>query len=205
MSAAQQSEYKGWIGTYTGQAFPVMNPEAHKINIHDIAHALSNSCRWTGHVRRFYSVAQHSVLVAKWLKNRDYDEETQLLGLLHDASEAYISDISRPVKEHLANYGAIESRLMEVILARYKMPALWIAIKVADDALLVTEWRDLMRKANRPWDYTPKAPATIAHINPWGPRCAEFMFLWTYGRLTGTLVETMKEWAVWQWRDFIRA
>lgn len=205
MSAIKESEYKGWIATYTGKAFSVMSPDATRISIHDIAHALSNSCRWTGHVRRFYSVAQHSVLVAKWLKDNGHNEETQLLGLLHDASEAYISDISRPVKEHLANYGTIEAALMKVILAKYDMPELWSAIKVADDALLVTEWRDLMRKADRKWDYIPKAPATKARIRPWGQRNAEFQFLLVYGNLTDTLVETMKTWAAWQWKDFIRA
>lgn len=206
MSAAE-SEYKGWIGTYTGKAFSVMHPEMSQadITIYDIAHSLALSCRWTGHVRRHYSVAQHSVLVSKWLKQHDWDATTQLLGLMHDASEAYISDVSRPVKEELANYKEIEGRLMDVILSRFNLPQMIEAIKVADDALLVTEWRDLMRRNARKWDYKPKAPAQVERISPWWPSRAEFQFLWTYGKLTGTLLPTMTGWLAWQWKDFCRA
>lgn len=205
--SATNSQYKGWIGTYTGKAFSVMHPEMSKadINIYDIAHALALACRWTGHVRRHYSVAQHSVLVAKWLEENGYDRTTQKLGLFHDASEAYISDISRPVKEELSNYKQIEERLMAVILEKYNLPALWSAIKIADDALLVTEWRDLMRAGPRKWDYQPKAGAQKKTIRPWWPTRAEFQFLWTYGVLTGTLLPTLMGWAGWKWKDFIRA
>jgi hypothetical protein len=205
--SAVESQYKGWIGTYTGKAFSVMNPEVSRadINIYDIAHSLAMCCRWTGHVRRHYSVAQHSVLVARWLKRHGHGTTTQLLGLLHDSPETYIQDLSRPVKEELPDYKVIENRLMDAILARFGLPGMREVIKTADDALLVTEWRDLMRRNPRKWDYIPKAPAQVERISRWWPCRAEFQFLWTYGKLTGTLWPTMKGWLGWQWKDFCRA
>jgi len=206
MSAAE-SEYRGWIGTYTGKAFSVMHPEISRgdITIYDIAHSLAMSCRWTGHTRKHYSVAQHSVLVSRWLERHGWDAKIQMLGLMHDASEAYMADVSRPVKEELANYKAIESRLMAAILAWFGLPEMQEVIKTADDALLITEWRDLMRRNPRKWDYVPEAPAQVERISPWWPCRAEFQFLWTYGKLTGTLWPTMKGWLGWQWKDFCRA
>src|SRR5574342_1090607 len=84
----------GSIITYTGRLFWPLSPRLEDINILDICHALSNQTRFTGHTREFYSVAQHSCLVSDLLP-----EKFKLDGLLHDASEAYLMDLARPVKE----------------------------------------------------------------------------------------------------------
>src|SRR5271165_7548492 len=84
-----------WIQTYTGRVMYPLDPRPEEINIIDIAHALSNLCRFTGHVRTFYSVAEHSVRVSQHCDPKD-----ALWGLLHDASEAYLADMSRPMKRY---------------------------------------------------------------------------------------------------------
>ncbi len=83
-----------WKQTYTGKRVNLEDPQPNQICIEDIAHALSNLCRFNGHVNQFYSVAQHSVLVADLLEDR-----LKIYGLLHDAHEAYIGDIISPVKQ----------------------------------------------------------------------------------------------------------
>src|SRR5271165_4859950 len=86
-------EPTGWIQTYTGKKFFPMDPKPEDICIEDIAHSLSMICRFTGHSREFYSVAQHSVYVSELCS-----EQWMLHGLLHDAEEAYTNDLARPIK-----------------------------------------------------------------------------------------------------------
>lgn len=85
--------------TFNGHAFDIFDPDTWVFDIEDIAQALSTTCRFGGHVN-FYSVAEHSVRVANMLKEWGFDASTQLIGLLHDAVEAYIGDIVRPIKKH---------------------------------------------------------------------------------------------------------
>ena len=104
------------IRTFSGKMINPLNPDSSQINLKDIAHALSNICRFTGHVRRFYSVAQHCVLVSSncYLDNA-------LAGLLHDASEAYLCDIASPVKHQpeFTSYRIAETRLQNMIYKKY--------------------------------------------------------------------------------------
>jgi hypothetical protein len=92
-----------WIQTYSGRQFWPLDPRVEDVHLEDIAHALSNVCRYTGHVREFYSVAEHSVHVS-W----SCEPEDALWGLLHDASEAYLADMARPVKQNMPVYVAAE-------------------------------------------------------------------------------------------------
>jgi len=85
-----------FLPTCSGRRVHLLNPSPDEIAIEDIAHALSHACRFAGHVPSYYSVAQHSVLVSELL-----DERTALWGLLHDASEAYLHDLTRPLKRAL--------------------------------------------------------------------------------------------------------
>lgn len=168
----------GVIVTYTGKLVEPLNPDPETICIEDVAHALANSCRFTGHVRSFYSVAQHSVLVAELLP-----APLRLVGLLHDASEAYLSDISRPVKRQPqfgTFYGEAEERLMLAVAERFGFD--WPPdelVHLADDVLLRSEQRDLMPDLLRvPGDdYLPFS------IFPLPPDRAERAFLHAYSEL----------------------
>ena len=103
------------IMTCTKKMFDPLHPNRELIDIEDIAHALSMLCRANGHFRSFYSVAQHSINCMQEAKARGYCERLQLACLLHDASEAYLSDVTRPVKAELPQYKEIEEPLQQTI------------------------------------------------------------------------------------------
>lgn len=174
----------GWIQTATGRAFWPMDPRAEEIDILDVAHGLSNLCRWTGAVREFYSVAEHSVRVSLACDPKD-----ALWGLLHDASEAYLSDIARPTKHDPAMkpYRLMEERVMMEVckafaLTPYVTPA---SVKHADQVLLVTEHRDLMLPSPRNDADLPPVSALKDHIDePWTPLLARSAFMARYRQLT---------------------
>ena len=107
------------IRTYTGIMFDPLNPDPDLINLGGISHALSLLCRANGHFRNFYSVAQHSVNCMEEAKIRGYSRRVQLACLLHDASEAYLSDVTRPVKQEIPKYLEIEKPLQEAIWKKY--------------------------------------------------------------------------------------
>ena len=104
-----------FITTYTKKYFDPLNVDESLLDIKDIAHALSLICRGNGHVQHFYSVAQHSLACAKEAKVRGYEKEIILGCLLHDASEAYLSDVTRPIKQELTYYLEVEDVLQNVI------------------------------------------------------------------------------------------
>lgn len=139
------------MNTFSGKRFDPMNITAEDICTEDIAHALSLLCRGGGHLAHFYSVGQHSLNCAKEAKARGWSERLQLACLLHDASEAYISDIIRPVKVYLTNYLEIEEKIMGKIWEKYGLDDLseeerrkWKAI---DDDILAFELKALMSGA----------------------------------------------------------
>lgn len=170
-----------WIQTYSGRQFWPLAPAPEDVFIEDIAHALSNICRYAGHCRSFYSVAQHSVLVAL-----NCPPEHQLAGLLHDAAEAYIIDMPRPIKhdESMKAYREIEKNLEAVIFDKFGLPnPLPLIVKRIDDALLTTERRDLMATPPIPWASCHEAPLP-EKIEPWSPEFAEKRFLYCYRSLT---------------------
>lgn len=131
------------IRTFTGKYVNVFEPDPETICIEDIAHALSMQCRFGGHLPVFFSVAQHSVMVCN-----EFDEfkpELRLTALMHDATEAYLLDIPRPIKLRLANYKALENSLMVVIANKFgfKWPTDQV-IKKVDAFQLQREWDQLM-------------------------------------------------------------
>lgn len=107
------------ITTYSGIRMNPVQPREEDIEIKDIAHALSLVCRGGGHVTHFYSVAQHCLACAEEAKARGCSLRIQLGALLHDGSEAYMSDLVRPVKEQIPQYRIIENRLIDTIWAKY--------------------------------------------------------------------------------------
>lgn len=136
------------IKTYTGVMFDPVHPESELIDILDIAHALSMLCRANGHFRSFYSVGQHCINCAQEAKARGYSERVQLACLLHDASEAYLSDVTRPVKQELPKYLEIEKPLQEAIWRKYLGEELTeeenFQVFEIDDEMLYYEFKELM-------------------------------------------------------------
>lgn len=110
-----------WLRTFTGKRFDPLVPRYEDICIEDIAHSLSNMCRFAGHTSRFYGVAQHSVYVSAIMGGYGMDRRAQLVGLLHDASEAYLVDVPRPVKitPQFEFYRSLEHHLEEMIYAKF--------------------------------------------------------------------------------------
>ena len=108
-----------YITTYTGKHFDPTCPEREKIDVRDIAHALSLTCRGNGHVKTFFSVGQHCVHCALEAQARGYSRRLILACLLHDASECYMSDVPRPVKATMPQYKAVEERLLEQVYIKY--------------------------------------------------------------------------------------
>lgn len=107
------------ITTYTGKHFDPVKPDKNTIDIRDIAHALSLTCRGNGHVKNFFSVGQHCVYCAKEAEARGYSRRVILGCLLHDASEAYMSDVPRPFKEMLTEYQKLEDKLIDLIYEHF--------------------------------------------------------------------------------------
>lgn len=109
----------GYITTYTGKRIDPLEPNVDCLDIRDIAHALSLTCRGNGHVKHFFSVGQHCVSCAKEAVARGYSNRVVLACLLHDASEAYMSDVPRPFKEVLMEYVVAEERLIDFIYEHF--------------------------------------------------------------------------------------
>jgi hypothetical protein len=126
----------------SGAYFDLLNPDPATVRVEDIAAALSRLCRFTGHCRRFYSVAQHSTLVSRLVP-----PELARWGLYHDAAEAYLGDVASPLKRLLPDYKAIEHRVEEAVFAALglygPMPP---EVKRADLVALAAEKHDLL-----PW------------------------------------------------------
>lgn len=170
------------ILTYSGRYFDFLNPELNDYNIRDIAHALSNVCRFAGHTREFYSVAQHSVLVSRVaLSQATHVSEIPnvgIAGLLHDATEAYLGDITRPLKQLLPDYKVIERRVEAALFAAFLVPnPLPKIVKHADLVMLATEQRDLMPPHDDEWTLIKGIEPMPEVINPWHPEKAEREFL----------------------------
>ena len=165
---------KCWLQTYSGGCFDPIEPDPATIVLEDIAHALSNQCRFSGHCSTFYSVAQHSLLCSCAV-----DASVAAWGLLHDASEAYLVDLPRPLKRYTqlgVHYENIEGAVMGAICRRFGLHVVMPeAVRDADRRLLATEQRDLMAPPPRPWEPMP-APFS-AKILPVGPEAAKALFL----------------------------
>lgn len=136
------------ITTYTGVSFDPVHPRAEDIRIEDIAHALSLICRGNGHVKTFFSVGQHCIHCAEEAIARGHSPRVALACLLHDASEAYMSDVPRPFKPYLAEYRGFEDALMAVVYEKYLGEPLtaeeMAQLQKIDDDMLWYNLRDLL-------------------------------------------------------------
>jgi hypothetical protein len=166
-------ERKGdWIQTYTGKKFWPLDPIREDIDIADIAHALSNQCRFAGHCMHFYSVAEHCVHVSKVLPH-----EFALAGLLHDAAEAYLVDVPRPIKPFLKEYAGFEEVLITHIFARFNVSKSFNSKEIinADEAVLSAESYQVM--SCPPVDWGISVPPADIKVQFWTPKKAEQNFL----------------------------
>lgn len=183
----RDNENGNWIATYSGAWIEPLNPDPQRILIEDIAHSLAMQCRFTGHTSKFYSTAQHSVHVSEIVPS-----EFALWGLLHDASEAYVSDVARPIKHANAEFGEVY-RAVEEVLAKavaIKFNLVWPEppeVKVADKMMLRAEQRDLMANDPNPGNIWEKA------VLPWGPEKAERKFMERYLELTEVAIEELRD------------
>lgn len=188
-----------WILTRSGRKFDLANPTADMVDPTDIAHSLSMQCRFNGHTSSFYSVAQHSYLVADLVP-----AEHQLAALLHDATEAYVGDLVRPLKEGMylyygnigvaCVYAATEERVWQTICQRFDLdPILPDCVKHADLAALATEKRDLMPSHPEPWPCLDGIQPHAGRIDPWQPSYAAIHY---HARLLQLLSTTHRRRAV---------
>lgn len=173
-----QPRHGDFMQTATGRKFWPLDPKPDEVFIEDIAHSLSLQCRYAGHCLRFYSVAEHSVLMARKLRWEGVD--VALWALLHDASEAYLVDVPRPVKPFLAGYKAAEAKVMAAICDRYslarEMPAV---VHDADNRIIADE---LVNLVPMEWHGRHDSPLGV-RLRYWTPEEAEIEFLATFEAL----------------------
>lgn len=171
-----------WIQTYSGRKFNPLNPVGDAIVIQDISHALSMQCRFSGHTNEFYSVAQHCVGVSYIC-----DAQDALWGLLHDAAEAYLVDIPRPLKHSgkMAEYIEFENKMQYAICERFGLPITEPeSVKKADKIMLATEARDLMSPLHKEWrNLEEPLPFKIV---PLSHREAKDLFMKRFFELSGS-------------------
>jgi uncharacterized protein len=162
-----------WLETFSGKLIWPLDPHPNEICIEDIAHALSNICRFNGHTKHHYSVGKHSLNVAIILKAQCTPDIVQLFGLLHDASEAYLCDIPRPLKKYLNGYLEVEKKMQDMIYEKFcgRTPTTEEQEKIheVDDLVLIAEGQRITNnlsnwaKESTTWiDTMPDLPETIA-------------------------------------------
>ena len=141
-----------YITTYTGKHFNPLNPDMTQADIQDIAHALSMLCRGNGHVKTFFSVGCHCINAAKEAESRGYSKRVILACLLHDAAEAYLSDVPRPLKASMAEYMQAEDHLLDLIYEKYLgstlTPEEQLLVKNIDHALLYYDLKELLNECS---------------------------------------------------------
>ena len=190
----REVELEPWIETFTGKTFYFLDPKPETIDIRDIAHSLAYTCRYTGHSKRFYSVAEHSIYVS-------YLAANPLAGLLHDASEAYITDIASPIKPYLNNYKELEDNLMLRIAGVFGFDyPLDVDIKDCDATQLKTEAKYLLPSKGLTWAHM--YPTKREHgIKPqcMSPEEAEQAFLERFEEVKNESFST--NWADWPYHQ----
>lgn len=197
-----------WMQTVSGGRFYPLDPREDEIHIEDIAHALSFVCRFGGHVREFYSVAEHCVRVSRAIAAVDGTVHDQLAGLLHDAAEAFIGDMVWPLKQapDVEGYRRVEAIVEGAIARKYRVDFHIPIVKRFDLVLLSTEKRDIVTtgpgrargasleaeaardRLDEAWHCDEFAP--LRHvIRPWSPAFARDEFRRTFDALMGRRAE----------------
>jgi 5'-deoxynucleotidase YfbR-like HD superfamily hydrolase len=170
-----------YVSTFQGNRFFLTNPHIDDVAIEDIAHGLAYQCRFNGQTKEFYSVAQHSLMVMSLVP-----VEHQFSALLHDAAEAYLGDMVKPLKNLFPEFSVIEARVMEIIGHRFGLDLAHLdpSIKQADWIALATEKRDLMPHSVESWDYLQGIAPLPEAIRAMPPQDAKIAFLDAFERCT---------------------
>jgi hypothetical protein len=170
---------EGSIMLVSGKVFNFLRPEESEFTIEDIAHGISMTCRYGGHCKEFYSVAEHSVLVSL-----EAAEPYKLEALLHDAAEAFLSDLPTPLKRLLPDYRALEERIERVILSRLGVSSpMSREVKRADLAVTYTEMRMIMPEGTDEWIKDKGVEPAMCSILNHRPEVAKEVFLYEYDYL----------------------
>jgi hypothetical protein len=182
-----------WFQTYTGAAFYVLDPRPDDVRLMDIAHHLAMQCRYNGACQRFYSVAEHSVHVSNEVERRALAQglvhivaELAMWGLMHDAGEAYVGDMVRPLKRNMPAFRDAESLVMRAICERFGLvPDEPPLVKQVDTVLLATERRDIMGSPPLPWRSTENIEPLDMRLPCWAPDEAAAHFLARFASIRG--------------------
>jgi 5'-deoxynucleotidase YfbR-like HD superfamily hydrolase len=169
-----------YVSTFLGHRFFLTRPHIDDVAIEDIAHGLAYQCRFNGQTREFYSVAQHSLMVMQLVP-----APLRLAALLHDAAEAYLGDMVKPLKNLFPEFSVIEGRVMQIIGERFAVDLEHLdpAIKAADLVALATEKRDLMPHSTEAWANLQGIQPLPESIRPLMPLDAKSAFLDSFRQL----------------------
>jgi hypothetical protein len=168
--------------TFSGHTIDLFNPDPNRIDVFDMAHGLARICRYTGSMKHHYSVAQHCVLVSKYLQETKEMNEIQLEGLLHDAAEYLTGDLHGPTKNYINKrvrvWNKIEVKCELAVGERFDVSLypMGSAVKMADKVLLKREKLDLLRDT-REWNILEGVPLWNYTITPWPYKKARDKFL----------------------------
>jgi uncharacterized protein len=174
-----------YLQTVSGRWVNPFDPDPSQLDAGDIARALANQCRFGGHSRVFYSIAQHSVIVSELVEERTGDAEDAFAALMHDAAEAYLGDMPHPLKHRSAlgeAFKAAEDRLDEAIRDRFHIKSDVLEIKRVDRALLATERRAFSAE-NWPWPELEGIEPLAIELEAWSPDEAADAFAQRYAQL----------------------
>lgn len=168
-----------YVSTFLGNRFYPLEPRIDHVAIEDIAHGLAYQCRFNGQTREFYSVAQHSLIVSALVPT-----DLRMAALLHDAAEAYLGDMVKPLKVLLPAFAAIEDAVTAIIAATFAVDfSDYAPIKRADLIALATEKRDLMPHSTERWSYLDDIRPMSQKIVVMGPDEAKQAYLREFKRL----------------------
>ena len=173
-----------YVSTFLGNRFYLTRPHIDDVAIEDIAHGLAYQCRFNGQTNAFYSVAQHSLMVMDLVP-----PDHRFAALLHDAAEAYLGDMVKPLKNLFPEFSVIEARVMAIIGEKFGLDLthLALSIKQADLVALATEKRDLMPHSTEPWSYLAEVEPLPHAIVPMSPEKAKEAFLVAYQRFSADI------------------
>ena len=174
-----------YLQTVSGRWVNPFDPDPDQLDADDIARALANQCRFGGHSRSFYSVAQHSVIVSQLVEQRGGDVEDAFAALMHDATEAYLGDMPHPLKHRSplgAAFKAAEDDLERAIRARFSIKPDVPEVKRADRALLATERRAFSAETWH-WPELDGVEPLDIELRPWSPDEAAQAFSERYAEL----------------------